>query len=332
MELPLVSIIIVNFNGKDHIEKCLNSLNKILYEPIEIIVIDNNSSDDSVEFIKHNFPHVLIISLDTNYGFAEPNNICSKTAKGEFLLFLNNDTIVTPNFLMELVLEIKQNNKIAICQSLLLKPNGIIDSSGDFIDKIGMVYNSKQEINQTRRIFSPRAASMLIRKEIFSKLGGFDEKFVFSFEDVDLGWRSWILGYESIVVPKSIVYHVGGITTKKFRSESTFHGIKNQLSMKITNFELPLVFKNLFLFFIIYGTREIKIWFDYKINGKTMVTSTKFEDTIAQKPDFGTAIKSVFWLFSNMGYLISKHKDVNSKRVLSTKELEKMNLISNIRQ
>ena len=328
----MVSIIIVNFNGKDHIKKCLDSLNKILYEPIEIIVIDNHSSDDSVEFIKKNFPQVIILTLDDNRGFAEPNNVGSKISKGEFLLFLNNDTIVTPNFLIELILEIKKNNKIAICQSLLLKTDGTIDSSGDFIDKIGIVYNSKQEINQIRKIFSPRAASMLIRKDVFFKLGGFDEKFVFSFEDVDIGWRSWILGYESIIVPKSVVYHVGGITTKKFRSESTFHGIKNQISMKITNFELSLVFKNLFLFFIIYGIREIKIWFDYQVNGKTMMTSTKFEDTIAQKPDFGTAIKSVIWLFSNLDYLISKHKDVNSKRVLSTKELEKMNLISNEKQ
>ena len=122
MELPLVSIIIVNFNGKVHLEKCLNSLNKILYEPTEIIVIDNHSSDNSVEFIKKNFPQVIIITLNDNHGFAEPNNIGSKVAKGEFILFLNNDTIVTPSFLTELILEIKKNNKIAICQSLLLKP------------------------------------------------------------------------------------------------------------------------------------------------------------------------------------------------------------------
>ena len=95
---------------------------------------------------------------------------------------MNNDTIVNPTFLNELVLEITKNSKTAICQSLLLRPDRTIDSSGDFIDTLGVVYNSKTQISEFREISSARGASMMIKKNIFDQLEGFDEKFYFSFE------------------------------------------------------------------------------------------------------------------------------------------------------
>ena len=123
MDNPLVSVIIVNYNGKRHLEKCLESLMKVDYEKYEVILVDNNSNDDSLEFVKSVYSSVIIIKLDKNYGFAEPNNIGAKIAKGEFLLFLNNDTKVNPNFIQEMVNVFNKDSKIAISQSILLKTN-----------------------------------------------------------------------------------------------------------------------------------------------------------------------------------------------------------------
>ena len=327
MQLPKVSIIIVNYNGKHHLDPCLESLSKINYANIEIIIVDNNSTDDSVSFISTNFPDLILIKLNKNKGFAEPNNIASKVATGDLLLFLNNDTIVTPSFLSELVKSIQQNPNVGICQSLLLKPDESIDSSGDFIDTLGVVYNSKTQISEIREISSARGASMMIKKNIFDQLEGFDEKFYFSFEDVDLSWRCWIAGYKILVIPKSIVYHLGGQTYQKVKNNMAFHGFKNQLSMKITNFEPTLAMKNMIKFFIIYGIRELKIWFDYNTHGKTKLSSTKYENNIASSPSFKIIFNSIWWIICNQKYLTQKQRKVNSTRKVSTKQLEKMNIL-----
>ena len=332
MSSPKVSIIIVNYNGKELLQKCLDSLLKVNYDNFEIILVDNNSTDGSVEFITKNYPSLIIIKLDSNKGFAEPNNVAAKISKGKYLLFLNNDTVVTPNFISEMVKVMETDKKIAVCQSLLLKPDGSIDSSGDFIDDLGVVYNSKTKIDEIREVSSARGASMLVRSDIFEKLDGFDQKFFVTFEDVDLCWRSWILGYRVLIIPTSIVYHEGGITIKKIKSEIAFHGFKNQLAMKITNFEPILAMRNMMLFFGIYGIRELKIWLDYTISGSTKLSSTEYEDNIAPKPSFKVIAKSIFWIISNYGYLLKKQRTINKNRVYSTTILKKMNIIHNVKQ
>ena len=332
MSSPKVSIIIVNYNGKELLQKCLDSLLKVNYNNFEIILVDNNSTDGSVEFITKNYPSLIIIKLDSNKGFAEPNNVAAKISKGKYLLFLNNDTVVTPNFIFEMVKVMETDKKIAICQSLLLKPDGSVDSSGDFIDHLGVVYNSKTKIDEIREVSSARGASMLVRSDIFEKLDGFDQKFFVTFEDVDLCWRSWILGYRVLIIPTSIVYHEGGITIKKIKSEIAFHGFKNQLAMKITNFEPILAMRNMMLFFGIYGIRELKIWLDYTISGSTKLSSTEYEDNIAPKPSFKVIAKSIFWILSNYGYLLKKQRTINKNRVYSTTILKKMNIIHNVKQ
>jgi len=332
MSAPKVSIIIVNYNGKELLQKCLDSLLKVNYDNFEIILVDNNSTDGTVEFITKNYPSLIIIKLDSNKGFAEPNNVAAKISKGKYLLFLNNDTVVTPNFISEMVKVMETDKKIAVCQSLLLKPDGSVDSSGDFIDHLGVVYNSKTKIDEIREVSSARGASMLVRSDIFEKLDGFDQKFFITFEDVDLCWRSWILGYRVLIIPTSIVYHEGGITIKKIKSEIAFHGFKNQLAMKITNFEPILAIRNMMLFFGIYGIRELKIWLDYTISGSTKLSSTEYEDNIAPKPSFKVIAKSIFWILSNYGYLLKKQRTINKNRVYSTTILKKMNIIHNVKQ
>ena len=136
MEFPPVSIIIVNYDGISLLQDCFESLKKVTYPNLEIILVDNGSSDGSVDFIKQNYPDTTILELGKNLGFAFPNNQGARKSKGAYLLFLNNDTIVSPNFVSELVEVMESDKEIGIAQSLLLTKEGEIDSSGDFMEPL----------------------------------------------------------------------------------------------------------------------------------------------------------------------------------------------------
>ncbi len=314
---PLVSIIIVNYNGKTHLEECLSSLEKIDYKNYEIILVDNNSTDTSVEYVKNTYPSITIIKLNRNYGFAEPNNIGAKNAKGDYLLFLNNDTTVNPNFISEMVNVLEQDPQIAICQSLLLKPNGEVDSSGDFVDTLGRAYSSKNKENEVKKILSARGASMMVRKDSFWDLGGFDKRFFASFEDVDLGWRAWIWGYKIVLVPNSIVYHKGGQTVKQHLSEVRFNGVKNSLIIRLTNFETGLATTSIF--------KTLGVILFRKSFGISLVED---HEEIFPLPSVKIILRGVMWVAKNFGYVLAKRKNVNSRRKRTTKDLLNLGLIT----
>ena len=313
----MVSIVIVNYNGKIHLEKCLQSLMKVNYIPYEVILVDNNSTDGSVELVQTKYPKVKIIKLDKNYGYAEPNNIGAKKAEGEYLLFLNNDTTVTQNFLSELISVMNQDPKIAICQSLLLKPNGEIDSSGDFVDTWGRAYSSRNTPTGVQHILCARGASMMIKKDSFWDLGGFDKNFFVSFEDVDLGLRAWIYGYKVVVVPNSIVYHIGGQTIRKISQEILFHSVKNLLLLRLVNFEISFALKSILKLFFVGSMRKF-----FGINVAKDLESSQ------QLPPFRIIIKGLGWILRNYRYINNKRKQVNSRRVRTTSQLIEMGLIT----
>jgi len=318
---PLVSVIIVNYNGKTYLEKCLESLMKINYKNYEVILVDNNSTDTSIEFVKNTYPSITIIKLNDNYGFAEPNNIGAKNAKGDYLLFLNNDTEVNADFIGEMVKVLKQDPKIAICQSLLLKSNGDVDSSGDFIDTLGRAYSSKNKVNEVKKILSARGASMMVRKDSFWDLGGFDKKFFASFEDVDLGWRAWIWGYKIVLVPNSIVYHKGGQTVKYLSSQVRFHGVKNSLVIRLSNFESSLAASSIIKSFGMVLLR--------KTFGVSLV---KNPAEIFPPPSIKIILRGTMWVMKNLGYVLAKRKNVNSRRKRTSQDLLNLGLITKLKK
>jgi len=314
---PLVTIIIVNYNGKEFLQNCLDSISKNKYKKNEIIFVDNNSTDDSVDFVRKEFPSVKIIKLEQNLGYAEPNNIGAKQAKGELLYFLNNDTTICEDSIIELVKIFKEPH-IAICQSLLLKPDGTIESSGDFFSTKGLAYKSTTKPHEIKPILSARGASMMIKKDFFWDLGGFDGKFFASFEDVDLGWRAWISGYKVVLAPKSIVYHFGSKTVHKLGSTIPFHGAKNTLILCLTNFELSFAIKSIFSLVSSIIKRKIS------------QSNTADSQLAFNVPSFGMILSAVSWVIKNFKYISKKRTQVKSSRTRTTNELIKMDLITKV--
>jgi GT2 family glycosyltransferase len=291
---------------------------------VEVLVIDNNSDDGSVDLLREKYPDVKIIELEENLGFATANNLAAKEAKGDLYVFLNNDTIVTKTWLAELVKSVTQNDRdVVIAQSLLLLgQDDEIDSSGDFLDKFGRPYSSKlKDAPNDRAILSARAASMIIRKEAFWKLGGFEEDFFASFEDVHLGWKAWIAGYKVVLASNSIVYHFAGQTVKKLKNTINFYSMKNQACIILLDFEFPLGIKNLLSLLPLYMT-SIKI---SKMEEKKEDMAAVYSNPIL----LGDVIKTFFWICRHGLMLYKKYKVINQMRVRSTNYLVAMGLITN---
>ena len=244
--LPSVSIIIVNYNGLAYLKDCLDSIYALAYpqDLIEIILVDNASTDGSVAFVRERYPKVRIIQNERNLGFAEPNNIGARQAKGEFIALLNNDMRVAPDWLTELAKPALASTDVACIGSKIL------DWSGKYIDFAGGVLNFHGhggqigfgELNvpetENREILFACGGAMLVKRDVFLDIGGFDGDFFAYYEDVDFGWRLWILGYRVLYALKSVAYHRRHGTAKGFPHEKRLTLFeKNALSMVIKNYD-----------------------------------------------------------------------------------------------
>ena len=263
-ELPMVSIILLNYNGKRFLDGCFSSLSRINYPKscYEVIMIDNGSLDDSVEFVRQNFPWVKILALNGNYGYAGGNNRGVDVAKGDFIVFLNNDTVVDEEWLAELVNVMLLDDKIAICGSKVVSMDNPhhVQYAGGFLNLVGGAlfypFHGQKSRHDFYLVGSIFGASFLMKKVIFKKIGGFDESFFMYSDENDLCLRAWIQGYHVAYSPYSIVYHYGGgtagtlsrnqscILSARLRSSlRIYYGNRNSIASIIKNFQI----KNLFI-------------------------------------------------------------------------------------
>ncbi len=214
-----VAIIIVNYNGRGYLDDCLTSLFNLDYakENYRIFLLDNASADDSLVFVRKNFPGVEIIESTENLGFAEGNNIVMRRALAEnfdYVCLINQDTISEPDFLSKLIEVAESDEKIAALQPrLMLYPEkDKVNSLGNSIHYLGFGFSSggyhkfKGDLTP-KEIAYASGAAVLIKCEVLKKIGLFDPDFFMYHEDLDLGWRFRIAGYKSLVVPAAVVYH-----------------------------------------------------------------------------------------------------------------------------
>jgi len=234
---PLVTIIIVNWNGKQVTSECLQSLRTVDYSPFKIYVVDNASSDGSAEEIVPSFPEVQLIRNDTNRFYAGGNNYGFQIAmqdKPEFVLFLNNDTVVDKDFLKYLVSVISYDEKIGMVGPKIYhydQPD-VIWSAGGFVSffrgktgHYGLRKTDSERWSRQRDVGYLTGCAQLIRAELYQKLGGFDESYHMYSEDVDLCQRIRNARYKIVYVPEANIWHKissssgGGLTTYKIRNK-----------------------------------------------------------------------------------------------------------------
>lgn len=234
-----VTVVIPNYNGKHFLEPCLSALKKQKYRAFEVLIVDNASTDGSVEWIKEHYPNVKLMVMKENLGFAGGVNAGIRAAETPYVLLLNNDTEVTPGFVGALLKAIESSSKVFSVSSKMIQfdDRKKLDDAGDLYSVAGWAFqrgvgHSSREYNRCRKVFSACAGAAIYRKSVFEKIGYFDEIHFAYLEDIDIGYRARLAGYENLYCPKAVVYHVGSGT-----SGSKYNDFKVKLSSR-NNFYL----------------------------------------------------------------------------------------------
>jgi len=248
---PLVSVIVLNYNGSKFLDDCFASLSQVSYPNYEVILADNCSTDGSVEFTEKNFPKVKILSNKENIGFAAGNNRGARLAKGKYLFFLNNDTKVKTDFLNFLVEAAEKDDKVAICACKILTFEGKEEANLNYTSEgkdVGCTGRSSDIYGWQGwegPVFFAEGSALFIRKDVFDALGGFDEKHFIFLEDLDLAWRAQLSGFKVKAVPEAAIYHFAGGTVTGGRGRKKvfisnikrrYLGEKNQMRNILKNY------------------------------------------------------------------------------------------------
>jgi len=247
---PKVAIVILNWNGRNYLEKFLPSVLATDYANYEVIVSDNGSQDDSVSFLRTNFPQVKVIQLEKNYGFAKGYNLTLENVSADYYALINSDIETKPNWLNPIIGLLENDKLNAASQPKLIsyKDRNLFEyagGAGGWLDSFGYpfargrIFDVCEEDNgqydSTEQVFWVTGAAMVIKAKVFHEIRGFDNYFFAHQEEIDMCWRMQFAGYKLFVCPSSVVYHVGGGTLPRGNSLKTYLNFRNNQIMLYKN-------------------------------------------------------------------------------------------------
>ena len=251
---PRITVVVPNWNGERFLNLCLTSLRRQSFEDFETILVDNGSTDASVDFTERNFPEVRVISLGDNRGFSAAVNAGIRASEAEYVALLNNDTETDSGWLEALVRAAESHPEAGLFASKLVDFHNrrLLDGAGDAFRRSGLPYRighrelDRGQFERETFVFSACAAAALYRPALFEEIGLFDEDFFSNCEDADVGFRAQLAGYRCLYVPGAIVYHMGSASTGGKRSTITTRlGTQNGVNLLVKNLPAALVWRAL---------------------------------------------------------------------------------------
>ncbi|MDY5021569.1 MAG: glycosyltransferase family 2 protein [Blautia sp.] len=248
-----VSVIIPNYNGIAYLEGVLASLEQQTMDNFEVIVVDNGSTDGSSAFIAANFSWVRIIELSDNFGFSKAVNVGIEASRTPYVLLLNNDTEVEKNFVEEMLAAIRRHKNAFSCQAKMIQyhDRDKLDDAGNYYCSLGWGFargkgKDISAYDKEEKIFAACAGAAIYRKKLMNKTGLFDEEHFAYMEDVDIGYRARIYGYENWYAPRAVVYHVGsGTSGSRYNQFKIRYSSRNNIYMIYKNMPLLQILINL---------------------------------------------------------------------------------------
>ena len=247
---PDISVIVLNWNGRSLLEPCLEAVFAQESADFEVVVVDNASTDRSAEMVRTRFPAARLVVLPTNVGFAAGNNAGVREARGALIAFLNNDTVPERTWLAHLRRAITPETGFALATSRIVYMHdpSVVDSAGDGVLRWGGAYKRHHgapvaAAMSSGEVFGICGAACMLPRTVFDQLGGFDEDFFASHEDVDLSYRARLFGYRCWYASDAVVRHHGSATLGRVSPQAVFHGQRNLEWMYVKNTPAPLLWR-----------------------------------------------------------------------------------------
>ncbi len=271
--MPEVAVVILNYNGKAYLERYLPLVLEHSKGVAKVIVADNASKDDSVAFLRKNFPEVHLIQNQRNDGFSTGYNLALKQIEADYYVLLNSDIEVTPDWITPIIQLMENDREVAACQPKIRavhQPDHFeyAGAGGGFIDKFGYPFcrgrifqKLEKDVGQyddTIEVFWASGACMFVRADLYHQYGGLDDSFFAHMEEIDFCWRMKNRGYKIMYCPQSVVYHIGGGTLPKISSRKTYLNFRNNLSLLYKNLPQNRLYKVIFIRLILDGIASIK--------------------------------------------------------------------------
>jgi len=316
MVQPKLAVVILNYNGQKYLEKFLP--NVILHsKPYEVIIADNNSTDNSVDFLKEKFPDIRLIILPENGGFSRGYNQALEQVNAEYYILLNSDIEVTPTWIEALLESLEKDKSLVACQPKIRAYHQkthfeYAGAAGGFLDKFGYPFcrgrifdtleKDEGQYDDPKEIFWATGAALVVRAEAYWKVGGLDEDFFAHMEEIDWCWRIQNQGGKIIYVPESIVFHVGGGTLSKNNPFKTYLNFRNNLALLYKN--LPA--KSLFFVLLIRFYLDNLALLQFLLKGQ-------FKDVQA-------ILKAYFHFWKRVNYW-QKKRNIIQKNIKTTPKL-----------
>ena len=301
----LVSIIILNYNAGQLLSDCIESIFKTKYDNYEVILVDNASMDKSYKKCKEKFNRIHLIENEKNLGYCEGNNVGIREAKGEYVVILNPDTKVEPNWLDELVVAYRKHGDALYQPKILAFENKIFESAGNMLQIFGFGYpkgrgeSDEGQYNKPENIGYASGACLFTSMKVLNNIGYFDPFLFLYHDDLELGWRAAQRGIKSSYVPSAIIYHLASYNLK-WSAQKFFWLERNRHYCLLTHYSRKTFYKMLPALIIV----EIMVLVFYFVKG------------------FGRAKLRAYWdIIKNIKHVSKKYRELESKKTITDKEL-----------
>ncbi|HDH01319.1 MAG TPA: glycosyltransferase family 2 protein [Nitrospirae bacterium] len=311
---PEISVIIPNLDGINYLPKCLSSLQSQTFKKFDVIIVDNGSTDNSVDLVKKEYNWVRLIELSENFGFSAACNTGIMASRGRYVAVLNNDTEVVPQWLEELHRSIERDKKIGMVASkiLLSLETREIDSAGMLIypDGIGRQRGrgeiDKGQFDHEEETLFPHGCAAMYRMEMLKEVGLFDEDFFAYCEDTDLGLRGRLAGWKAVVAPGAVVHHKYSATAGKYSSFKAMYIERNRFWVAVKNFPLTWLLRMPFYTLTRYSVQLYGV-----LTGRG--STARFKETYSTKNIILTVVKAYASAFRGLPLMLKKRKKIKKK-------------------